>query len=503
MVSLQKNTLKFIGILFISVFMVLSLKGQNKQQKRIIDQIKSDDAFIYVETEHFSLELAIKLANEQLTNRLKNQTQFEAKRLAIQKGLALPSDVQLVMPKSFTLSAAKVEWKKKKKNHVFLYLKKEEAIKQIASSFIIAHDISNEKWYLGQAIHSDQKISSQLAASKLAENFGVLTNTVQTFVQTETEKTYNERYAQEITQQRTVLLSGQKQISLSWAPNTNASYTAIDQQTIKQIDQQLAEEINNHFQKAERLYAQQSMEQAWYSYYLSYLTILLRFNPMQINEKDAQDIVVEKMTEIVDHHISLNVGKAYLLNKETIAIPIRLNHNQGIKANYNLVYKDFTGTTYTVLEGGKGNLYIKKPSSSTKELPIPIEISISLSAVDRNNPRLAMLDQNYKAWIKKKIHVDLTSIQTIDLQIVYSAALNKYQFIPKLEYIDAQQIDWMIGRSYYLGSTLSLHERELSNLYIAMRVNGEKDWTYTAKIDTVKKLLTKMRFNLDFPTEKK
>jgi hypothetical protein len=462
-----------------------------------LKDIKSTDEYFYVEVSHSNAAIATKLAQEKLFGLAKKNTQFTAKTQAIQRGLLLPNSVQLGVIQSEQFSSLKLKWKKKRKQYVFLYLKKEEAINQLATNYRIVKDTSEQLWYLGQAIHTDQASSSQLAASNLADNFGVVTSSVQTFAQSENTENYYERYSQEITQQRTVLLSGQKQIQINWSPNKIASYMLINEQKISVIDQELATVITTNFFKAEAHSAIEEIDEAWYAYYVGYLTSLLRFKPMLINGENAQDLLSSKIRSLVENELIIKSGRAYLLNQQTVAIPISLIHKNGISGSYDLAYKDYTGTTITKLEGGKGLIYLKNPSSTSQELVIPIKLSASLNSIDKNDSRFSMLDKMQKGWVNSLFRIDLSSVQKVDISMRYRSDIQQYQFIAEPSFIDAQQVEWMIGNEHYIASPLNLSVYEMPDWSVSLRVNGNKNLVSSIKIDSTTQTAKKIRNNLE------
>ena len=497
MSAFYKNIWIGLWILIFCTGMVHTISAQSKDQKKVLKDIKSTDEYFYVEVSHSNAAIATKLAQEKLFGLAKKNTQFTAKTQAIQRGLLLPNSVQLGVIQSEQFSSLKLKWKKKRKQYVFLYLKKEEAINQLATNYRIVKDTSEQLWYLGQAIHTDQASSSQLAASNLADNFGVVTSSVQTFAQSENTENYYERYSQEITQQRTVLLSGQKQIQINWSPNKIASYMLINEQKISVIDQELATVITTNFFKAEAHSAIEEIDEAWYAYYVGYLTSLLRFKPMLINGENAQDLLSSKIRSLVENELIIKSGRAYLLNQQTVAIPISLTHKNGISGSYDLAYKDYTGTTITKLEGGKGLIYLKNPSSTSQELVIPIKLSASLNSIDKNDSRFSMLDKMQKGWVNSLFRIDLSSVQKVDISMRYRSDIQQYQFIAEPSFIDAQQVEWMIGNEHYIASPLNLSVYEMPDWSVSLRVNGNKNLVSSIKIDSTTQTAKKIRNNLE------
>jgi|AntRauMFilla1563_2_1112583.scaffolds.fasta_scaffold00435_4 hypothetical protein len=497
MSAFYKNIWIGLWILIFCTGMVHTISAQSKDQKKVLKDIKSTDEYFYVEVSHSNAAIATKLAQEKLFGLAKKNTQFTAKTQAIQRGLLLPNSVQLGVIQSEQFSSLKLKWKKKRKQYVFLYLKKEEAINQLATNYRIVKDTSEQLWYLGQAIHTDQASSSQLAASNLADNFGVVTSSVQTFAQSENTENYYERYSQEITQQRTVLLSGQKQIQINWSPNKIASYMLINEQKISVIDQELATVITTNFFKAEAHSAIEEIDEAWYAYYVGYLTSLLRFKPMLINGENAQDLLSSKIRSLVENELIIKSGRAYLLNQQTVAIPISLIHKNGISGSYDLAYKDYTGTTITKLEGGKGLIYLKNPSSTSQELVIPIKLSASLNSIDKNDSRFSMLDKMQKGWVNSLFRIDLSSVQKVDISMRYRSDIQQYQFIAEPSFIDAQQVEWMIGNEHYIASPLNLSVYEMPDWSVSLRVNGNKNLVSSIKIDSTTQTAKKIRNNLE------
>ena len=497
MSAFYKNIWIGLWILIFCTGMVHTISAQSKDQKKVLKDIKSTDEYFYVEVSHSNAAIATKLAQEKLFGLAKKNTQFTAKTQAIQRGLLLPNSVQLGVIQSEQFSSLKLKWKKNRKQYVFLYLKKEEAINQLATNYRIVKDTSEQLWYLGQAIHTDQASSSQLAASNLADNFGVVTSSVQTFAQSENTENYYERYSQEITQQRTVLLSGQKQIQINWSPNKIASYMLINEQKISVIDQELATVITTNFFKAEAHSAIEEIDEAWYAYYVGYLTSLLRFKPMLINGENAQDLLSSKIRSLVENELIIKSGRAYLLNQQTVAIPISLIHKNGISGSYDLAYKDYTGTTITKLEGGKGLIYLKNPSSTSQELVIPIKLSASLNSIDKNDSRFSMLDKMQKGWVNSLFRIDLSSVQKVDISMRYRSDIQQYQFIAEPSFIDAQQVEWMIGNEHYIASPLNLSVYEMPDWSVSLRVNGNKNLVSSIKIDSTTQTAKKIRNNLE------
>jgi|GEM_PF-2830530 len=503
MSAFYKNIWIGLWILIFCTGMVHTISAQSKDQKKVLKDIKSTDEYFYVEVSHSNAAIATKLAQEKLFGLAKKNTQFTAKTQAIQRGLLLPNSVQLGVIQSEQFSSLKLKWKKKRKQYVFLYLKKEEAINQLATNYRIVKDTSEQLWYLGQAIHTDQASSSQLAASNLADNFGVVTSSVQTFAQSENTENYYERYSQEITQQRTVLLSGQKQIQINWSPNKIASYMLINEQKISVIDQELATVITTNFFKAEAHSAIEEIDEAWYAYYVGYLTSLLRFKPMLINGENAQDLLSSKIRSLVENELIIKSGRAYLLNQQTVAIPISLIHKNGISGSYDLAYKDYTGTTITKLEGGKGLIYLKNPSSTSQELVIPIKLSASLNSIDKNDSRFSMLDKMQKGWVNSLFRIDLSSVQKVDISMRYRSDIQQYQFIAEPSFIDAQQVEWMIGNEHYIASPLNLSVYEMPDWSVSLRVNENKNLVSSIKIDSTTQTAKKIRNNLEIISKSK
>lgn len=503
MSAFYKNIWIGLWILIFCTGMVHTISAQSKDQKKVLKDIKSTDEYFYVEVSHSNAAIATKLAQEKLFGLAKKNTQFTAKTQAIQRGLLLPNSVQLGVIQSEQFSSLKLKWKKNRKQYVFLYLKKEEAINQLATNYRIVKDTSEQLWYLGQAIHTDQASSSQLAASNLADNFGVVTSSVQTFAQSENTENYYERYSQEITQQRTVLLSGQKQIQINWSPNKIASYMLINEQKISVIDQELATVITTNFFKAEAHSAIEEIDEAWYAYYVGYLTSLLRFKPMLINGENAQDLLSSKIRSLVENELIIKSGRAYLLNQQTVAIPISLIHKNGISGSYDLAYKDYTGTTITKLEGGKGLIYLKNPSSTSQELVIPIKLSASLNSIDKNDSRFSMLDKMQKGWVNSLFRIDLSSVQKVDISMRYRSDIQQYQFIAEPSFIDAQQVEWMIGNEHYIASPLNLSVYEMPDWSVSLRVNGNKNLVSSIKIDSTTQTAKKIRNNLEIISKSK
>ena len=503
MSAFYKNIWIGLWILIFCTGMVHTISAQSKDQKKVLKDIKSTDEYFYVEVSHSNAAIATKLAQEKLFGLAKKNTQFTAKTQAIQRGLLLPNSVQLGVIQSEQFSSLKLKWKKKRKQYVFLYLKKEEAINQLATNYRIVKDTSEQLWYLGQAIHTDQASSSQLAASNLADNFGVVTSSVQTFAQSENTENYYERYSQEITQQRTVLLSGQKQIQINWSPNKIASYMLINEQKISVIDQELATVITTNFFKAEAHSAIEEIDEAWYAYYVGYLTSLLRFKPMLINGENAQDLLSSKIRSLVENELIIKSGRAYLLNQQTVAIPISLIHKNGISGSYDLAYKDYTGTTITKLEGGKGLIYLKNPSSTSQELVIPIKLSASLNSIDKNDSRFSILDKMQKGWVNSLFRIDLSSVQKVDISMRYRSDIQQYQFIAEPSFIDAQQVEWMIGNEHYIASPLNLSVYEMPDWSVSLRVNENKNLVSSIKIDSTTQTAKKIRNNLEITSKSK
>jgi len=503
MSAFYKNIWIGLWILIFCTGMVHTISAQSKDQKKVLKDIKSTDEYFYVEVSHSNAAIATKLAQEKLFGLAKKNTQFTAKTQAIQRGLLLPNSVQLGVIQSEQFSSLKLKWKKKRKQYVFLYLKKEEAINQLATNYRIVKDTSEQLWYLGQAIHTDQASSSQLAASNLADNFGVVTSSVQTFAQSENTENYYERYSQEITQQRTVLLSGQKQIQINWSPNKIASYMLINEQKISVIDQELATVITTNFFKAEAHSAIEEIDEAWYAYYVGYLTSLLRFKPMLINGENAQDLLSSKIRSLVENELIIKSGRAYLLNQQTVAIPISLIHKNGISGSYDLAYKDYTGTTITKLEGGKGLIYLKNPSSTSQELVIPIKLSASLNSIDKNDSRFSILDKMQKGWVNSLFRIDLSSVQKVDISMRYRSDIQQYQFIAEPSFIDAQQVEWMIGNEHYIASPLNLSVYEMPDWSVSLRVNENKNLVSSIKIDSTTQTAKKIRNNLEIISKSK
>jgi hypothetical protein len=502
--SLIKRLLRLFIVLSLLVLVdYTSIFAQSAEQKKLMSDIKNDKSYLFSEYNQTKGRFGKDAAIEQFFEKVKKSTQFTTKTQAIARNLNLPASVHLIAPKASILSAAVIEWERKNKKHFFVYLKWEEAIKQLATNYQLISQEPQEKWYLGQGIDKEQAISNQLATNNLSQHFGLLTNAIQTFVQSANSDTEFESYTQEITQQRTILLHGQQTTQLSWSPDLIASYSVISEKTIQKIDEELASEIMVLYNKAEGFLAQNAIEDALYNYYLAYLNSLLRFNEFKIIGESAQELLVSKFRQLLNEELSLDVGRAYSLNTETVAIPIILSHQNGIKKTYDLVYQDYTGETITQLVGGKGTIYLKNPISTTKDLVIPIKIAVQLNPTDKNNAKWSSVDDTFKGWVNTLLRINLSTVQKVAIDLLYNQSLKRYQLSPKTSHIDIQSVKWMVGNQLYQGSVLNLFQNEMSSLTVSMQLNENAEWVRSSRIDTLTQSIKSLQIASPFPREYK
>lgn len=494
-----KYLLKGVILLFCSHFILVSLYAQSKEQKKLIKEIKNNSNYYYVEESGSSARNTKMNAKNKLFAQLKNESQFNRITNAIKKGLALPENVNIATLESSSLSVAEILWKKSNKYHVLLYLEKHEAIEQLATGFTLSPtSLTDTKWFLGQAIHSNATVSNQLAANDLASIFGVVTKSTQKYFLAENNDSLLEQYSKQITQQRTVLLSGQKQMQINWSPNLTATYMAISQTQINKIDKDLAIEIDQNVRKAEAFLTSQEIDKAWYAFYKAYLFSLLRFESYLIKEQNAEDYLSNAMQLLVNKKLQIATGKAYLLNEETVVIPLIVTSRNSANLGIDLAYQDYTGSTYTKILGGKANLYLKSPSSISKELVIPIKLSMSLNEMDKKDGRISLIDNSQKGWINYLLKIELSTVQRVQLKMNYNIETQEYEFIPELKFIEELQVEWLNDQQYYIGNKLKLKAKELTGLNVAVRINEEPDWVYTAQIDTIEHRVMKSSMDVKF-----
>lgn len=499
--------MKAINIILITIFwfhlFLLSVCStafaQSSEQKKLMAEIKNDERYFFIEYTHQKANHGRENAIEKFYESIRKSTQFYAKTKEIAQSLALPNYIHLQPPTYSVLSAAIIQWERRNRTEFFVYLKREEAISQLATNYRLISSDPNEKWYLGQGIDSDRTISNQLANNDLSQHFGVLTNATQTFVQSVNTNALFDRYTQEITQQRTVLLHGQSTAQLSWGPALVASYSAISEKAIKEIDEELASEIRALYSKAEDFFEEQEIEAALYNYYLAYLTSILLFNEQKIEGESAPDLILAKLRLMFTDHLRIEVGRTYLLNDETVAVPILLSHQNGINQTYDIVYQDYTGETITQLIGGNGKLYLKNPTSTSPSLVIPTKIAIQLKPIDKNNAKWAIVDDAYKGWTNNLVSIDLSAVQEIKIECKYNETLARYEMRLKTAMIEVESVEWQVGNQTYQGPKLYLYKAEMMSQTVSMQINEEPNWVRSIKIDTVNHSAVKTRLAAAFP----
>ncbi len=85
-----------------------------------------------------------------------------------------------------------------------------------------------------------------------------------------------------------------------------------------------------------------------------------------------------------------------------------------------------------------------------------------------------MLDKMQKGWVNSLFRIDLSSVQKVDISMRYRSDIQQYQFIAEPSFIDAQQVEWMIGNEHYIASPLNLSVYEMPDWSVSLRVNGNK-----------------------------